>query len=100
VDVVPAYRFEDAPRDPTDAWHPHLLRVPDPYLLQLFRRLCVCYPDPGYYKGTEVITLPGLVDAEPRRTVEDGSLSRAGSRSLGTAGLCLRRAPIFEILPV
>ena len=81
VNVALAYGYNDAVRDPAYAWGPDLLRIPDPYLPQLSRLLCVGYPDPGHDQRTEVVTLPGLVDAEPRRTVKDGPLSRAGRRS-------------------
>ena len=38
------------------------------------------YPDPGDDQRTEVVALPGLVDTEPRRAVENGSRLRQAAR--------------------
>ena len=78
TDVVLTHGFDDAIRDPPYAEDTDGLRVPNAYLPQPFRLYFASYTDPGHDQRTEVVSLPRLVDPQPRRNIENWAPPRNG----------------------
>ena len=81
ADVFRTDDLEDALRDHLYAENADLFGIPDACLLQLFRLVTADDPDACDDEGAEVVALPGLVDAKPRRAVEGGPRPGGSRRS-------------------